>query len=132
MSSSNIPAKIQTQLWALAAGRCEFSGCNKLLVGDLIAGKEDGKFGFIAHIVADSDNGPRGDKVRSPLLARDISNLMLMCPVHHKEIDVDHVDDYPEETLVAMKREHEERIETVTDMDADRAAHVLRFAANIG
>ncbi|MBU2360415.1 MAG: SAVED domain-containing protein [Alphaproteobacteria bacterium] len=132
MSSSNIPAKIQTQLWALAAGRCEFSGCNKLLVGDLIAGKEDGKFGFIAHIVADSDNGPRGDKVRSPLLARDISNLMLMCPIHHKEIDVDHVDDYPEETLVAMKREHEERIETVTDMDADRAAHVLRFAANIG
>jgi hypothetical protein len=132
MSSSSIPAKVQTQLWALAAGRCEFAGCNKLLVGDLIAGKEDGKFGFIAHIVADSENGPRGDTIRSPLLAREISNLMLMCPTHHKEIDVDHADDYPEEALLAMKREHEERIETVTDMDADRAAHVLRFAATIG
>lgn len=132
MSSSSIPAKVQTQLWALAAGRCEFAGCNKLLVGDLIASKEDGKFGFIAHIVADSENGPRGDSIRSPLLAREISNLMLMCPTHHKEIDIDHADDYPEEALLAMKREHEERIETVTDMDADRAAHVLRFAATIG
>ncbi|TYB83590.1 SAVED domain-containing protein [Oceaniovalibus sp. ACAM 378] len=132
MSSTSIPAKTQTQLWALAAGRCEFAGCNKLLIGDLIAGKQDGKFGFIAHIVADSESGPRGDKIRSPLLARDIDNLMLMCPIHHKEIDVDHANDYPEISLLAMKREHENRIESVTDMDADRAAHVLRFAATIG
>lgn len=62
----------------------------------------------------------------------DINNLMLMCPIHHKLIDVDHVDDYPEDILLAMKQEHETRIEIVTDMDADRAAHVLRFAANIG
>jgi SMODS-associated and fused to various effectors sensor domain len=116
----------------LAAGRCEFAGCNKLLIGDLVAGKEDGKFGFIAHIVADSEKGPRGDKIRSPQLAQDINNLMLMCPIHHKLIDVDHVDDYPEDVLLAMKQEHETRIEIVTDMDADRAAHVLRFAANIG
>lgn len=132
MSSSYIPAKTQIQLWALAAGRCEFAGCNKFLVGDLIAGKEDGKYGFIAHIVADSANGPRGDEVRSPLLARELSNLILMCPIHHKEIDVDHAEDYSEEVLIAMKREHEQRIETVTDMEADRAAHVLRFAATIG
>ncbi|WP_336057932.1 SAVED domain-containing protein [Nitratireductor sp. CH_MIT9313-5] len=132
MSSSYIPKATQISLWTLAAGRCEFAGCNRLLIGDLIAGKEDGKFGFIAHIVADSKNGPRGDKVRSPLLKQDISNLMLMCPIHHKLIDVDHVGDYPEATLIAMKQEHESRIEIVTDMDADRAAHVLRFAANIG
>lgn len=132
MSSSQIPNKTQIQLWALAGGRCEFNGCNKLLIGDLIAGKEDGKFGFIAHIVADSEGGPRGDKVRSAALARELSNLMLMCPIHHKEIDVDHPDDYPEDVLIAMKRQHEERIETVTDMEADRAAHVLRFAATIG
>ncbi|RVH08713.1 SAVED domain-containing protein [Sinorhizobium meliloti] len=132
MSSSYIPHKTQAQLWALAAGRCQFAGCNKLLIGDLIAGKEDGKFGFIAHIVADSKKGPRGDEIRSPELASEISNLMLMCPIHHKEIDVDHVEDYPEDVLVAMKREHETRIEMVTDMDEDRAAHVLRFAATIG
>lgn len=132
MSSSYIPKATQISLWTLAAGRCEFAGCNKLLIGDLVASKEDGKFGFIAHIVADSEKGPRGNKVRSPLLAQDINNLMLMCPIHHKLIDVDHVDDYPEDVLLAMKQEHETRIEIVTDMDADRAAHVLRFAANIG
>lgn len=132
MSKSYIPKNTQATLWALAAGRCEFAGCNKLLIGDLIAGKEDGKFGFIAHIVADSEKGPRGDKIRSPQLKKDINNLMLMCPTHHKGIDVDYVDDYPEDVLLAMKQEHEARIEIVTDMDADRAAHVLRFAANIG
>ena len=31
-----------------------------------------------------------------------------------------------------MKSAHEDRIETVTGIDADRASHVMRYAANIG
>lgn len=132
MSKTAIPAKVANALWAKAAGRCQFRGCNKLLIGDLIAGKRTGKFGYIAHIVADVAGGPRGDAVRSPLLAQDIDNLMLMCPVHHKAIDVDYLADYPEDVLLAMKAEHEDRIEIVTDMDVDRVSHVVRFAATIG
>ena len=132
MSKTAIPAKVASALWAKAAGRCQFRGCNKLLIGDLVAGKRTGKFGYIAHIVADEAGGPRGDAVRSPQLAQDIDNLMLMCPVHHKAIDVDYLADYPEDVLLAMKAEHEDRIEIVTDMDVDRVSHVVRFAATIG
>lgn len=132
MAKTSIPDKVQIALWAKAAGRCEYRGCNHDLIGDLVAGREDGKFGFIAHIVADSADGPRGDIVRSPLLARDINNLMLMCATHHKGIDVDYLADHPEGLLLKMKAEHEDRIAIVTGIDQERAAHVVRFAADIG
>lgn len=132
MAKSQIPNKIQVALWAKAAGRCEYRGCNEDLTGDLIAGREDGKFGFIAHIVADSADGPRGDVIRSPLLAKDLTNLMLLCAKHHKGVDVDYLADHPEDVLLEMKAEHEDRIAIVTGMAQERAAHVLRFAADIG
>src|ERR1700753_1157611 len=94
MAKSSVPQKVQSALWARAAGRCEYRGCNTSLVGDLIAGKEDGLYGFIAHIVADSPGGPRGDAVRSPQLAKSLDNLMLMCATHHKLIDVDAPDEH--------------------------------------
>ena len=124
--------RTRTVLWAKAAGRCEYTGCNKSLIGDLISGAEDKNFGFVAHIVAETPTGPRGDPIRSPLLADDANNLMLLCHVHHKLIDVDEKDQHPESRLLAMKEAHERRIETVAAIGEDRASHVLRYAANIG
>jgi hypothetical protein len=98
----------------------------------LISGAEDKNFGFVAHIVADTPDGPRGDPVRSTLLSNDVNNLMLLCYVHHKLIDVDQVNQHPEERLQAMKAAHERRIEIVTAIDESRRSHVLRYAANIG
>jgi hypothetical protein len=132
MAKTQIPNKIQVALWAKAGGRCEYRGCNEDLIGDLIAGREDGKFGFIAHIVADSADGPRGAQVRSPLLAKDLNNLMLLCAKHHKGVDVDYLADHPENVLAEMKAEHEDRIAIVTGIAEERAAHVIRFAADIG
>ena len=132
MSKSSIPQRIQSALWAKAGGRCEYRGCNVSLVGDLIANNEDGLYGFIAHVVADSVGGPRGDAVRSPLLAKDLGNLMLMCSTHHKLIDVVAPDDHPEDLLLSMKKAHEERVETNTGIDEERGSHVLRFGASIG
>jgi hypothetical protein len=132
MAKTRIPQKVQSALWARAGGRCQYRGCNEDLVGDLVAGKEDGTFGFIAHIVADAEDGPRGCPIRSPLLAKSLENLMLMCGKHHKEIDVDARDDHPEALLLEMKREHELRIGLVTGVDEDRASHVVRFGAKIG
>ena len=132
MAKTRIPSKTQIELWARSAGRCEYRGCNRDLVGDLISGREDGTFGFIAHVVADSPEGPRGDPVRSPLLARDIKNLMLLCATHHKGVDVDYLAEHPEDVLLAMKAEHEDRIGIVAGIDEDRASYVIRFAASIG
>jgi hypothetical protein len=131
VSKSSIPQKIQSALWARAAGRCQYRGCNADLVGDLVAGRQDGIFGFIAHIVADVEGGPRGDPIRSPRLARSLENLMLMCARHHKLIDLDAVADHPEPVLLAMKAEHEARIAVVAGIDEDRASHVIRFGATI-
>lgn len=132
MSKTAIPQKVQSALWARAAGRCQYRGCNTDLIGDLVAGRQDGVFGFLAHIVADVESGPRGDPIRSPLLARSLENLMLTCPRHHKLIDVDAVADHPEAVLLAMKAEHEARIALVSGIDDDRASHVVRFGARIG
>ncbi|KAB2914626.1 MAG: SAVED domain-containing protein [Alphaproteobacteria bacterium] len=132
MSKSSIPQKLQSAIWAKAGGRCEYRGCNSDLVGDLIAGREDGLYGFIAHIVADQPGGPRGDPVRSKLLARNLGNLMLMCGRHHKLIDLDAVDDHPEDLLLGMKADHEARIALLSGIDEDRASHVIRFGAGIG
>jgi hypothetical protein len=130
--SAGVTPLTRSILWAKAAGRCEYAGCNKTLIGDLISGAEDRNFGFVAHIVAATPTGPRGDAIRSPLLCNDLNNLMLMCHVHHKLIDVDQVDQHPEHRLLAMKASHENRIDIVTEITEDRASHVLRFAAQIG
>lgn len=130
--AKGVSPRSRSVIWARAAGRCMFPGCNSDLTGDLIAGQEDRNFGFIAHIVADIPGGPRGDPVRSPALCDAPANLMLMCAVHHKTIDVDAVDDFPEPRLLAIKAEHERRIAVAADIQSDRASHVLRYAANIG
>lgn len=119
-------------LWARAAGRCQYPGCNRSLIGDLISGVEDANFGFVAHIVASKPTGPRGDVLRSALLSDDVTNLMLLCYAHHKLIDVDERDQHPENRLLAMKAAHEGRIDVVAAVHEDRASHVLRYAANIG
>ena len=128
-----ISAKTRAIVWGRSAGRCQFPGCNKHLIGDLVAGNDTLKTGYVAHIVAASPNGPRGDPERSPLLEDEPSNLMLLCDPHHKLIDSDEeVANYPEERLIAIRKEADRRIERVTAVAEDRASHVLRYGAMIG
>jgi hypothetical protein len=118
-------------VWTRSGGRCNFPGCNEYLLDDFIAGKEDKNYGLIAHIIAETPGGPRGDPIRSPELADDPCNLMMMCYKHHKTID-DEEDCYPEQLLLDMKATHEERVKIATGITEDRATYVLRYAANIG
>ena len=91
MAKTTIPQKTQSALWARAGGRCQYRGCNEDLVGDLISGREDATFGFIAHIVGDSVEGPRGDAVRSPQLARSLENLLCIALLEPLGYGVGHV-----------------------------------------
>ena len=131
-ASGRVSELTQRVLWARAAGRCEYSGCNRDLLADLISGVEDRNFGFVAHIVAAKPSGPRGDPDRSARLVDDVGNLMLLCHVHHKLIDVDGKEAHPKERLLAMKRAHEGRVQILAEIPDDRASHVLRYAAKIG
>ena len=128
----SVSTKTRCIVWAHAAGRCQFPGCNKLLIGDLIAGNDKLNAAYVAHIVAETEGGPRGDHVKSPLLADDPDNLMLMCDPHHRLIDRDELHNYPEDRLIQIKQESERRIELATDMGPDRASNIVRYGATIG
>lgn len=129
MSSTHIPSKIQQSLWARAAGRCEFEGCNKILYEGEVT-KEYGNFGELCHIIGDSPNGPRGGE-ESKKLAQDINNIVLMCPSCHKIIDSD-TDKYTIEVVKEMKKRHEERIKLVTGIAHDKKSHVITYYSKIG
>ena len=96
-------------LCAKAAGRCEFEGCGKILYEEILTRKRN-RDSVVAHIVASSPDGPRGDPERSHRLSQEIGNLMLLCLTHHNLID-DNVEEYPEERLLAMKKAHEDSVE---------------------
>jgi len=131
MPRTNIDYKIKTQLWTLSAGRCEYRGCNKPLWRDDLTMAKMNK-AYIAHIVADSPNGPRGDKIRSEQLKEEFGNLMLLCDAHHRLIDKEDVKGHPEILLVEMKKEHEKRIELLTSLTASKKTHISLYGANIG
>ncbi|QUS55305.1 SAVED domain-containing protein [Pseudovibrio brasiliensis] len=56
-----------------------------------------------------------------------------MCDAHHRVIDgATTWQEYPEDLLLEMKREHEEWVETVLSAGPDSRSHVLQFSAPIG
>ena len=87
---------------------------------------------YIAHIIADQPDGPRGDAIQSPLLAKDLSNLMLACDVHHRLVDIEQVTEHPAKRLRNMKITHEQRINLLTSLMPEKQSHVLLYGGNIG
>ena len=126
--------QVQRELWARAAGRCQFDGHNRLLYTSCVT-QESVNAAQKAHIYAFSENGPRG---RGPYRSNveplnDVSNLMLMCYDCHKKIDQAGGEDrYPAELLLAWKKQHEQRVEIVTGIASDKKSHVVLYGANIG
>jgi hypothetical protein len=130
MSVTNISSKNKNLLWAISAGRCEYAGCNSVLHTDILTNKKCNS-AYIAHVVADEPNGPRGDVKRSKLLANDICNLMLLCDTHHRMVDEDEIT-YTELRLLEMKRQHEERIRRITNIAPNMSSEIILYGANIG
>ena len=126
-----IPDSVKLKLWVLSGGRCEFPSCNKIVWRDGLTLKED-NFANMAHLVASSPGGPRGDVTLSKKLATDFSNLMLVCFDHSKLIDGKHKSEYTLDYLKFYKAKHEERIKMQTAVGPDMATTVVRFMANIG
>ena len=87
-------------LWGRSGNRCAI--CKIELSPDGSAET----IGEIAHIVSRTKEGPRGNDVL-PLAKRDdYSNLMLLCPNHHSEIDK-LADSWPSSKLHQIKEDHE-------------------------
>jgi len=126
-----IPSDVKTKLWTTSAGRCGFEGCNKILWRDDLTCREM-NIAYIAHIYGWAEGSARYDSVLSPQLEKDFSNLMLMCDVHHRLIDVKKPDDFTPEILIKMKKAHEERIAFLTGIKPDKRSHVVLLGAKIG
>lgn len=131
MSNTPIPAKIKNQLLVKSSGRCQFSGCNQSLYKDLIT-KRDFNKSYIAHIVGDKSTGPRGDVVQSPILANALSNLILLCDGCHRRVDAENGIHFSVLELMAMKKEHEDRIERITAIAPNMDSHIVIYKANVG
>lgn len=112
-----------------SAGRCQFDGCNEFLFQDEIT-LTNGNFSNVAHNVASSPGGARGDLVHSHLLSDNIDNLLLLCPKHHKLVD-DHPDIYTEECLREMKQKHEKLIYEQCEMIGKPSSEILMFSSPI-
>jgi len=126
-----IPVAIQTLLWGRAAGRCEFSGCNKPLWRSSVT-HEPVNIAQKAHIYSFSADGPRGNSGIHREALNAVENLMLICHECHQKIDAA-IDGgrYSASLLKSMKHEHERRIELVTGIDPKRKSYIVLYGANI-
>lgn len=124
----NVPETRQRLLWGLAAGRCQFAGCNDDLFEHRVTLLR-GNFAQVAHIVAFSEDGPRGSGDR-PADVHDLDNLMLLCPPCHKLID-DNPANFTVNTLKAYKRDHEDRVRHVTSFGPDLKTSIVQLRAEI-
>lgn len=129
MSITNIPDQVRVELWVKAGGRCQYHGCNKALWREELTLRRM-NMSYLAHIVADSPDGPRGDPELSEQLKDKFSNIMLLCTDHHRLIDRD-VAAHPVDLLQKYKADHEERIERLTAMQIGARTEIVRFSARI-
>lgn len=123
-----IPAKTERLLWGIAAGRCEFEGCNKVLYRHEISGASE-NLAEKAHIHAVSNGGARFDTDIEEDI-NNVNNLMLVCPQCHIIIDRNE-QKYSPDVLYKMKEKHEKRIYTLTNIGDEFRCHMVYFTANI-
>ena len=99
-----ISERVKRQLWTSSAGVCQNPGCRK----ELFKSFADGAITSIeelAHVIAQTTNGPRGHD-QLPLTERDeFENIMVLCPSCHSLIDkAPH--QFPPATLLEWKNNH--------------------------
>lgn len=131
-TSRTIKQAVESMLWGRAAGRCGFTGCNKILSRSSVT-QEQVNTSQKAHIYSFKAAGPRGHEKITDEELNDVGNLILVCHECHRKID-QHLDGgrYQASLLRQMKASHERRIEIVTGIDPGRQGHVLFYGANIG
>ena len=88
-------------LWGRSGNRCAI--CKIELIPD----GDEYTLGEMAHIVSRSPDGPRGSVEISIDERDDYSNLILLCPTHHTEIDKNEIK-WSRQELLRIKTEHEQ------------------------
>lgn len=100
--TGEVTSKTVQKVLMASAWRCQFDGCGADLSSHFATGAH-ANYSYLAHIVASSVDGPRGDAVESPLLADDPENIMLLCDKCHRLIDRVEPNLYTTKKLRAMR-----------------------------
>jgi hypothetical protein len=109
--------KAKIVIWGLEGGKCAFPECQKVLVLKVVGSSAGYSLvGEVAHIVAETQGGPRGNSALALEERNSVENGILMCAEHHKLID-DHPGRFPVEWLLELKRRHEAEYRLSSEFD---------------
>lgn len=114
--------------------RCMFEGCAKRLDLHSLKG-EKGYYGYLAHIIPASENGPRGNEATTnecELLVNNPSNIMLLCDECHRLIDRVAVSEYTRHVLENMRENFLNAAASCLEQLAFKPAPVAEFLWPIG
>lgn len=125
------------KLYGKAAARCSFADCRKELIIEDGVSKEKSQIGNIAHIIAHSSEGPRGDSLFPTEKLDCYENWILLCPSCHKKVD-DMPLAFGVDRLKEIKNEHEnwvldrlsESISKITFAELEIAAKAISKNSN--
>lgn len=115
----SISVKTQKMLWGRAAGRCSYPDCRIELFEDETQTDDHALIGENCHIVAERDDGPRGDKTVSVDRRNSYNNLILLCCNHHKIVD-SQCAEYTVDRLRGIKAEHENWVRDRLGFDGEK------------
>jgi hypothetical protein len=96
-----IPRNVERQLWGEAGGHCANPDCRTFLVISAPSGRAV-SIGEMAHVIAWSPAGPRGEERGLDERVDRAENLLLLCPACHKMVD-DVSEDFPANMLVGWR-----------------------------
>lgn len=116
-----VPLKGQRILFQKSGNLCAFPDCRRVLTADASAADGPVVLGDVAHIVAESANGPRGNHSLPQEERNQYDNLILLCTQHHQLVDAQ-PQTYSVERLRAMREDHERWIEKTLGVGHGSAA----------
>lgn len=125
-----ISLKTHKLLWGLSGTKCAFEECRNDLIVDETETDDESIIGEEAHIVAKSNDGPRGNSTLSIEDRDKYDNLILLCRKHHKIID-DQFNFYTVKKLKEIKSKHEAWVIKSLKFDKSEEKDGLAYATYI-
>lgn len=99
-----IADKTRKILWGRSGSRCAM--CRLEIIASATELDDEAVVGDECHIVSSQKNGPRYDAAFPAEAIDSYDNLLLLCKVHHKQVD-DQADTYRVDVLELIKKNHE-------------------------
>ena len=124
-----VSAQERLKVWVRSGGRCAF--CNAYLLESELTLRPV-LLGEVAHNVAASDAGPRGDPLMSAKQRNSAENLLLLCGLHHPDSDKrGQLDLLTVEQVGAFKEDHERRVFEATETVGRKRTVLLRMQGHV-